>query len=263
MFEVDAIRYGSLRAPKSALFHRYSSYGDPDAEVEMAYYFWLLRDGERTVLVDTGFNPDEGRRRGRSCLVEPLEALALLGVEPQDVSTVIITHFHYDHIGNVGAFEGAEIVVPRAELGFWLGQQARRAQYADHVDWDDVGLIERLAEQDRLRVIEGREEVLPGVTAICVGGHSPGQTVIVVETEAGDVILASDAVHFYEEYETDRPFGVIDDLGAMYRAYDLLRDLDSAPGSVLVPGHDPEVATRFPASGEAAAMATRITGGKR
>jgi glyoxylase-like metal-dependent hydrolase (beta-lactamase superfamily II) len=263
MSEVLAIRYGSLQARKSNLFYRYSSYGDADAEAEMAYYFWLLRDAGRTVLIDTGFEPQAGRSRGRTCLVEPLAALAALGVEPADVSTVVITHFHYDHIGNIGAFENAEVVVPRTELEFWSGPLAAREQYAEHTDQAAVALIEGLADQGRLRTTDGEEEVLPGVTAIRVGGHSPGQTVIVVAGEDGDVVLASDAIHFYEEFELDRPFGVVDDLAAMYRAYDLLRDLEGAPGAVLVPGHDPAVATKFPATAEPGQMATRITGGKR
>jgi glyoxylase-like metal-dependent hydrolase (beta-lactamase superfamily II) len=260
MLEVDAIRYASLRGTKSNLYFRYGSYGEADAEVEMAYYFWLLRDGERTILVDTGFDPEVGRSRGRTCLVEPLAALAAMGVEPSDVSTVIVTHFHYDHIGNLAAFEGAEVVVPQAELDFWSGPLAARKQYADHVDRDAVGYIEGLAGEDRFRTSGEREEVVPGVESICVGGHSPGQTVLVVETAGGKVVLASDAIHFYEEYELDRPFGVIDDLAGMYRAYDLLRELESAPGSVLVPGHDPAVATRFP-PGEDGPMVSRIVVG--
>ena len=56
-YEVLAIRYGRLRAPKSELFYRYSSYREADAEVEMAFYFWVLRAGDETLLVDCGFDP--------------------------------------------------------------------------------------------------------------------------------------------------------------------------------------------------------------
>ena len=58
-------------------------------------------------------------------------------------------------------------------------------------------------------------------------------------------MLASDALHFYEEVERDRPFAIVADLPGMYRAYDVLADLASQPDTWLVAGHDPLVRTRF------------------
>ena len=69
--------------------------------------------------------------------------------------------------------------------------------------------------------------------------------IVSVATATGTVVLASDAVHFYEEVERDRPFAIIADLPAMYRAYDLLADLAARPGTSLVAGHDPLVRARF------------------
>jgi glyoxylase-like metal-dependent hydrolase (beta-lactamase superfamily II) len=83
--------------------------------------------------------------------------------------------------------------------------------------------------------------------------------VTVVAGESGDVVLTSDAVHFYEELELDRPFGVVADLEAMYGAYDLVKNLGAASGAVVVPGHDPEVMARFPSVGDqASGLAVRI-----
>ena len=81
----------------------------------------------------------------------------------------------------------------------------------------------------------------------------------VVNAAGGPVILASDAIHYYEELELDRPFEVLVDLAEMYEGYDLLRELQKLPGAVLVPGHDPEVAERFPPlAGHSAGLAVRI-----
>jgi glyoxylase-like metal-dependent hydrolase (beta-lactamase superfamily II) len=246
-YEVLAVRYGLLRAPKSHLYHRYEAYGEPDAEIEMAYYFWVLRGGGETILVDTGFDPAVGARRGRTCLCPPVDGLRALGIEPEAVSAVIVTHLHYDHIGNLDAFPHAELVVPRRELEFWSGRSAERFQFASHVEAGEVALLEEASRAGRVRLTDGAEEIFAGVTARSVGGHSPGQQVTVVTARGGDVVLASDAVHFYEEFELDRPFGVIADLERMYAAYDLLRELLAPEGAVLVPGHDPQVVARFPA----------------
>ena len=63
--------------------------------------------------------------------------------------------------------------------------------------------------------------------------------------EGGTAVLASDALHFYEEVERDRPFAILADLPAMYRAYDTLAQLATQPGTRLVAGHDPLVRARF------------------
>ena len=98
--------------------------------------------------------------------------------------------------------------------------------------------------EGRVRLTEGTEEIADGVTAIAVGGHSPGQQVTVVQTGGADVVLASDAAHFYEELELERPFAVMHDLERMYAGYDLLQQHARA-GAIVVPGHDPDVARRF------------------
>ncbi len=261
VYEVTAIRYGTVLAAKSELFHRYGAFGEPDAEAEMAYYFWLLRSAERVVLVDTGFRREVGERRGRTCLVDPLAALAELGVEPEQVGTIVVTHFHYDHIGNLAAFPGAELIVPRRELEFWSGPLAARALFAPHVEREEIEVVLAAQAEGRVRTTEGEEEILPGVRAIAVGGHSPGQQLTVVEAASGRVILTSDAVHFYEELELDRPFGVIDDLKATYLAFDRVKELASEPGTSLVVGHDPLVAERFAAPGAGADPPVRVAGG--
>jgi glyoxylase-like metal-dependent hydrolase (beta-lactamase superfamily II) len=258
-YEVAAVRYGSLRARKSEFFHRWESYGEPDVEVEMAYYFWVLRGGRETILVDTGFDPSVGARRGRTCLCTPLEALERLGVDTAAVSTIVVTHLHYDHIGNLAAFPAAQLVVPGKELEFWTGPKAGRYQFASHVEPNEVAWLDEARRSGRVRLVDGTEQIVDGITAIVAGGHSPGQQVTVVSGAAGDVVLTSDAVHFYEELEADRPFGVVADLERMYGAYDLVKELGSAPGAVIVPGHDPEVMARFPGYGdESSGLAVQV-----
>lgn len=256
---VVAVRYATRAATKRTFFLRYDSYGDPDAPQSLDYYFWVVGEGPDALVVDCGFDPAAGARRGRTCLTPPIEALALLGVDAASVSRLLITHFHYDHIGNVDAFPNAELLVPERELRFWTGPLASRAQFAQVVEPAEIGRIAEAQRAGRTRMMGARTDVGPGVTAIDVGGHSPGQQILVVETSGGPVVLASDAVHLYEEFERDRPFEIVADLAEMYRGYDLVRELCGRPGAVMVPGHDPEVMDRFPrAEGPAGEFAVRI-----
>jgi glyoxylase-like metal-dependent hydrolase (beta-lactamase superfamily II) len=259
MHEVLAVRYGTLPSLKSHLFYRYEAYREPDAEQSLDYFFWVLRGGDRTLVIDTGFDPAVGRRRGRTCLCSPREALGRLGIDPQSVAQVMITHFHYDHIGNLDAFPNAELIVPERELQFWTGPSAERPQFAEHVEPAEIARIEEAHRRGRVRTLAGQASVAPGVTAITVGGHSPGQQVLLVEDARGPVVLASDAVHLYEEFERDRPFAVIANLEEMYGAYDLVRRLCEESRAVLVPGHDPAVISRFPGlGGDAEGIAVRV-----
>ena len=246
-YEVVAVRYATRPTLKSELYYRYETYKEPDADSVMDYFYWVLRGRGETILVDTGFDPvGGGARRGRTCLRTPVDALRDLGIEPDAVSTIIVSHFHYDHIGNIQEFPQAKLIVPQKEMDFWTGPLAARYHFASHFEPDEVARIVEANRSGRVRITDGTEEILDGITAISVGGHSPGQQVTVVATAAGDVVLASDAVHYYEEFALERPFAVMADLAQMYQAYDLLKELGATPGAVVVPGHYADVVNRFP-----------------
>lgn len=256
---VVAVRYGTLASTRSALFHRYASYGEPDGPASLDYYLWVIGDGPDPLVVDTGFDPAVGARRGRTCLWPPREALARLGVDPAAVTRVLLTHLHYDHVGNLDAFPNAEFLVPDLELRFWTGRTAARGQFAEHVEQAEIDSIAEARRQGRVRVLTGMTEVVPGVHAIHAGGHSPGQLVVLVDAAGGRAVLASDAVHLYEEFERDRPFSIFVDLAGMYEGYDLVRTLCQDVVGAMVPGHDPDVMRRFPAvEGSASEVAVRI-----
>jgi len=242
VYEVTALRYGTRETRKSECYLDWNSYGEPDAEIGMDYFFWVLRSGDTSIVVDTGFHPGVGERRGRTCLYPPVEGLRRIGVEPESVETVVLTHLHYDHTGSVEAFANAELVVQRSELEFWTGAEAQQPRHAAVIEAQE---IERIASS-RLRLLDGDGRIAPGIEAICVGGHSPGQTVLVVDAESAPVVIASDAIHYYEELELERPFEVYYDLEAMIEGYRTVRRLAARPGAALLAGHDPEVMSRFP-----------------
>src|SRR6185312_15160856 len=132
-WNVTALRYASRMTTRSDVFLRYAQYGEPDGPQEMTSYLWVLRNGERTIVVDTGFSAAGGAARGREFLVEPLEALARAGVDAGAVEAVINTHLHYDHAGHLDAFGDAPVLVNRTEFEFWTGVYAERTQFRAHI----------------------------------------------------------------------------------------------------------------------------------
>lgn len=244
-YDVIAIRYATFTAMRRDLYFGYPAYGEPDGPIQMDYYFWLLRSRERTILVDVGFDQAVGRRRGRIVLIEPVEALRMLGVDPNHVDLIIVSHMHYDHIGNLARFPKANIVMARSEFEFWTGPLATRRHFADVVESHEIRYVQDAKETDRLSLIDTDHEIVPGVDVRIVGGHCPGQLIVLVDADGGPVVLASDTLHFYEEMERDIPFHILYHLGDMYSAYDLLRILETRDMAVIVAGHDPRVMSRF------------------
>jgi glyoxylase-like metal-dependent hydrolase (beta-lactamase superfamily II) len=253
-YDVYALRYGNHQGLKSKEYYGFARYGDDDGPADMAYYFWLARNADRTVLVDCGYEFESGLRRGRQLDSDPVELVSRLGVSPDDVDHLVISHMHNDHIGNLDRFPNATFSIAREEYDFCDGPYARKPLMADVFNADAFEVVKRLESDGRLHIVEEPEELFPGLRVTCLGGHSPGQLMTQVATSSGEVVLASDAIHFYEELELDRPFWFFHDVEATYRGYEVLRELASRPNSVVVPGHDPEVMSRFEAVHEGAVV---------
>ncbi|HEV7625164.1 MAG TPA: N-acyl homoserine lactonase family protein [Streptomyces sp.] len=260
-YEVLAVRYGTRQGTRSEIYLNHHIYGEADTPLGMDYYLWVVRGEGRTVVVDTGFGPEGGARRKRTTLVEPVEALAGLGIDAASVEQVVVTHAHYDHIGNLAEFRAAEVVMARREYEFWTGPYGARRQFLWSIEESEVAHLSVVREEERLTLIDKARTIAPGIEVVPVGGHTPGQVVVLVATPGGGTaVLASDSAHYYEELDLDRPFAFVADLEAMYRGFDLLNDLARTPGHVLVPGHDPEVMRRFPSfEGLAPGLAVRIS----
>lgn len=253
-YEILAVRYAERDAQRPANFIGGDAH---DAPMPLAYYVWVVRNAERTVLVDTGFAEDMAIKRHRRLLHRPSDALARLGVAADALADVIVTHLHNDHIGTFDRFPRARFHLQDDEMRFATGrcmchEPMRRAYEADHV----TGMV-RLVFEGRVVFHDGDGEVAPGITVHRIGGHTLGLQVVRVLTARGPVVLASDASHFYEHVERDRCFPLVYHIGAVLQGYRRLRELAASPQHI-VPGHDPLVMTRYPAAAGFEGLAVRL-----
>ena len=254
-YEVFAIRYARRDARRPEHFIG----GDPhDAPMPMDYFVWLIRSGERTIVVDTGFTAEVAAKRKREYIRTPKAGLALLGVKAAEVREVIITHMHYDHVGTFFDFPSANFHLQDEEMRFVTGRHMRHARFAHSFEVEDVVGMVRMLFKGRVLFHTGVEELAPGVSLHHIGGHTPGLQSVRVHTQRGWVVLASDAAHYYEHMETGRCFPSIVNLAGVLEGYDTLRRLAESPKHII-PGHDPLVMARYPAvSKELEGIAVRL-----
>jgi glyoxylase-like metal-dependent hydrolase (beta-lactamase superfamily II) len=246
-YEVLAVRYGTRQASAADVFLSFGVYGEPDRPLGMDYFFWVARSPSRTIVVDSGFSPAGGAARRRTTLMDMATALRAAGVNPDDVGQVVVTHAHYDHIGGLPAFGAAEVIITRSEYDFWTGPLGDRTLLAHHTEAAEISHLRSLRAAGRLTLAGRSHQVAPGIELTEVGGHTPGQAVVNVAAGPGRLLLASDAVHYYEELERDRPFSTVVNLADMYAAFDQIREMEQDAGTRVIAGHDPAVAERFPA----------------
>lgn len=240
---VYALRY-AYRTASLKGEHFYGHPADCHDEWPIDYFTWVVLHDGRTIVVDAGFTPDEAAARGdRPYLATPVDLLARLGVGAGEVSELVLTHLHYDHTGHLDAYPNARVLVQRAERDFWRSPFAVRGANHHLHRPGDLDTLDRLAGAGRVELLDGDHRIDERVTLHLVGGHTAGMQVVRVDTDAGPVVLASDASHFYANLDEDRPYGVVHELPAMYAAFDRLRELAGDRG-VIVPGHDPRVRDR-------------------
>lgn len=242
-YEVFALKYATVSRRSSENFIG----GDPhDHATTMDYFVWLIRSPGRTILVDTGFNEDAARRRKREFLRCPIESLGLLGVDRQEIQDVVLTHLHYDHAGNCDLLPKARFYLQHRELQYATGASMRHALLRAAYQVEDVLGIVRAVYEERVTCVNGERELAPGITLHRVGGHTAGLQIVRVRTRKGWMVLASDATHFYANYQNQNPFPIVHHVGEMLDAYETLNELaDNA--ELIVPGHDPLVMENFDA----------------
>ena len=243
MYEVYAIKYAHHARRRSENFIG----GDPhDGPMPLDYFVWLIRGGGREVVVDTGFSAAVAAKRGRDHIRCPTAGLRLLGTESKTVRDVVITHLHYDHVGNFDLFPQATLHLQDMEMQYATGRHMSDARYGGAYDVEDVVGMVRRAYAGRVRFHDGDAEVGAGLSLHRIGGHTMGLQVMRISTRRGWVVLASDASHFYANMEQTRPFPIVWSVADMVDGYRRLRSLADSPAHII-PGHDPLVMERYPA----------------
>ena len=248
--EVFAIRYGTLRNfPVASLV----AGADTARRMDVALMVWLIKrpDG-RTVLVDAGFYRDKFVQRWKPAdYVKPSDAVRAAGIRAEDVTDVIISHVHWDHMDGADLFPNARIWIQRAEYEHHVTDAGRSVDRA--ADSLDAAMLAALRRDGRVELVDGDDrEILPGVRVYTGGRHTFASQYVSVATAQGTVVLASDNAYLYENLARRAAIAQTLDAESNLRAQDRMKQLASSE-RLIVPGHDPEVFVRFPLPGRGVA----------
>jgi len=242
-YEVYAIRYATI--PDFAVSGLVAG-ADPARKMDIAMMVWLLRGSGKNILVDSGFYRDQFFKQWHVTeFVKPSEAIKRVGLQPEDITDVVVTHMHWDHADGMGLFPKARVWLQKEELEYYAGSAWQSRRTHGGIDPDDVLAAVKLNLEGRMGLVNGdAQEILPGVTCYTGGKHTFASQFVTVNTPAGMAVLASDNLYLYENLEKRVPIAATLDAASNLRAQDRMKQLAADP-KLIIPGHDPAVMTRF------------------
>jgi glyoxylase-like metal-dependent hydrolase (beta-lactamase superfamily II) len=243
-YEVYAVRFATIAGfPASSLV----AGADRERLLDIAMMVWVLKGDGRIAIVDSGFHRERYFRQFTvKDYVKPSEAIAPLGINPEDVTDLLVTHMHWDHAGGIGLFPAARVWIQKDEYDYYTGDAWQAAGTHGGIDAEDVVEIVRRNTQGKVSFVRGDDQTsLPGIGFGVGGKHTWASQFVSVRTREHVVVVASDNMYLYENLEKHLPVAQTLDAASNLRTQDRMRSLASEP-RLLVPGHDAAVFDRFP-----------------
>lgn len=164
----------------------------PAGKTASSIMTFLIKLSDQIILVDTGL--------GNNASGLP-DGLAAAGVKPEDITMVLLTHYHGDHIGGLAwqgrpAFPNAVVKSARDEYDYWLSDEAMAANPARKSGFETARrLLGLYAALDKNEVFEFGDKVAPGITALNAVGHTPGHTAFMLESDGARLLIWGDLIH--------------------------------------------------------------------
>lgn len=243
LWDVHAVRYASIPFQVSGLIQG----ADPARRMDIAMMVWVLRGPDnRVAIVDSGFYRNKFMTRYKPAnYSKPSDAVqAALGIAPDQVTDIIISHIHWDHADGADLFPKARVWLQREEYTHHISETGTVLDRA--IDADVATMLYGIKQAGRVQLIDGDDqEIMPGVRVYTGGKHTFASQYVGVQTRSGTIVVASDNAYLYENLEKKLPIAqtldATSNLAAQARMLTLAGSL-----AHIVPGHDPAVFERFP-----------------
>jgi glyoxylase-like metal-dependent hydrolase (beta-lactamase superfamily II) len=241
-YEIIPIKVGEfLTMEKSSLTYLI----DPGKKLVEPIIMYLVKGKDKLILVDTGAADEEWSKKYHHPIRQtedqkPINALKNLGIAPEDIEIVVNTHLHWDHCFNNALFPKARIYVQKKELEYAINPLPPHYVYYESFH---IGMYPQwLKSLNKFNVVDGDTNILPGIDLIFIPGHTPGMQGVLVNTEDGKYLIASDCLGLFENWEGNEMYRHIPS-GIHYSLpeyFDTFKKIEKLCDHIL-PGHDEKV----------------------
>jgi glyoxylase-like metal-dependent hydrolase (beta-lactamase superfamily II) len=252
-YSIQAIRYADSPGDSVADLVM----GAPKNErIDTIFAVWLIRGGGHNILFDSGFHRERWFKEWTiKNYLRPDEAVKLAGVQPEEITDVVISHAHWDHMGGIDLFPKAVIWIQREEFSYYTGEAWQPGGSHGGIDPDDVKELVRLNTEGRLRLVAGDDiEIFPGIRAYTGGRHTYASQYLGI---AGNppIVLASDNCYLYRNLAERKASATFSEADRAVNIKNQARMIELAGTSDrVIPGHDALQFQKFPAQGRVARL---------
>ena len=252
-YSIQAIRYAD--SPGDAVSELVI--GAPkDEKIDTVYVIWLIRGGGRNILFDSGFHRERWFKEWTiRDYIRPDAAVQLAGVKPGEITDVVISHAHWDHMGGIDLFPNAAVWIQKEEFRYYTQDAWQPGGDHEGIDPDDVRQLVRLNTQGRLHLVDGDDvEIFPGIRAYTGGRHTFASQYLRVDGTP-PFVLASDNAYLYRnlaEHKASATFGEADHAANIKNQERMISLAGSAER--VIPGHDALQFQKFPTQGRIATL---------
>ena len=246
VYEIYALKYAGPFTSKLAMVYWNDGWNE---DIDRNYYIWVIKGKGENIIVDTGTGVTLAKEKHLKGYVNPVDVLAQIGVTGSNVSKVILTHIHFDHIGGLEmfprAFPKATYYVQQKEFDFWTKNPiAKRRPFVGITDAEANKTVAAMEGSNQLKIINGIKNHARHGTSACTRPYrqSPGGGSQIAK---GTSIAASDCAHIARSFKDDNPSCLITDMVRWMESYDKLRAKASSL-DVIFPGHDVMMLQNYP-----------------
>ncbi len=250
-YQVYALRFASMGHPSP--ISDWVDHGPQKDSVNIDFMIWLVRGNGKNILVDAGFLPDmkdakDAKEFDIQQYIRPDSVLSKLGLKAEDITDIILSHPHWDHIDGIGLFPSAQIWLQKEDYNYFVGAAWQKRGRNGGFYKRDVHLLVDLNIAGKVTLVDGDDrEIIPGIKVFTGSRHTFNSQFVLVETGANKILLASDNIWVYyslQHLQPPSPGGTFDP-AAFVNSMRRMKTLVTNP-RYIVPGHDAKIFSLFP-----------------
>jgi glyoxylase-like metal-dependent hydrolase (beta-lactamase superfamily II) len=225
-----------------------------DERIDSIYAMWLIRGAGCNILFDSGFHRAQWFKEWTiKDYLRPDEAVKLAGVQPEEITDIVVSHAHWDHLGGIDLFPKARVWIQKEEFRYYTGEAWQVGGDHGGIDPEDVQALVRINTEGRVRLVDGDNvEIFPGIRAYTGARHTYASQYLRVDGNP-PFVLASDNSYLWRNLQERKASATFSDADHAANIKNQARMIELA-GAIdrVIPGHDALQFQRFPTQGRIA-----------